>query len=160
MSIEKLSIIIAPHPDDELIGTFEILNNQTKKIIIYDAKISEQRKLEALNLKNYFPQIIEQKFVSSFPNKYLSKNAIYYFPDPINEIHPDHRLWGNRGEIIARAGFDVVFYSTIMNVPWIHEVKHIEKKLSYLNLIYPSQKTLWKYEHKYFLWEARYKWMF
>jgi len=160
MSVEKQSIIIAPHPDDEIIGTFEILNNQTKKIIIYDIETSEQRKLEAISLKDYFPQIIKQEFLLSFPKKYLSKNTTYYFPDPINEIHPKHRCWGNMGEIIARAGFDVIFYSTIMNVPWIHEVKQPGKKLSYLNLIYQSQKDLWKYEHKYFLWEARYKWIF
>jgi len=160
MPIEKQSIIMAPHPDDEIIGTFEILNNQTKKIIIYDEETSKQRRLEALNLKNYFPQIIKQEFLSSFPQKYVSKNIIYYFPDPINEIHPKHRYWGNMGEVMARAGFDVIFYSTIMNVSWIHEVKHPGKKLSYLNLIYSSQKDLWKYEHKYFLWEARYKWLF
>jgi len=160
MSIEKQSIIIAPHPDDEIIGTFEILNNETKKIIIYDEETFEQRKLEALSLKDYFPQIIKQEFLSSLSKEYISKNATYYFPDPINEIHPKHRCWGNMGEMLARDGFDVIFYSTIMNVPWMHEVKHPGKKLSYLNLIYGSQKDLWKYEHKYFLWEARYKWIF
>jgi hypothetical protein len=160
MNLKNCSIIISPHPDDELIGTFEILNNDKQKIIIYDKDISKLRKSEAVKLKQYFPQVINQEFLSSIPKKYLSKDTTYYFPDPVNEVHPKHRFWGNIGEILARDGFDIIFYSTIMNVPWIHEVQESKKKLLYLNLIYKSQRSLWKYEHKYFLWEARYKWIF
>jgi hypothetical protein len=63
-------------------------------------------------------------------------------------------------EQIARAGFDVVFYSTIMNVPYIHEVKDPQLKETLINRVYPSQKDLWKYEKKFILFEGRCKWIF
>ena len=38
MTEKKQSVIIAPHPDDELIGCFEILDDPNQKItIIYGA---------------------------------------------------------------------------------------------------------------------------
>lgn len=152
--------IISPHPDDELIGNFEILNEEKNKniIIIYTEPTIEIRKSEALQLKNIFPNIKAQIFSNNLPPTY-SRNDTFYFPNPIDEIHPEHRLSGILGESMLRNGYDVIFYSTIMNTPYIHKVKYPDEKKETLNKVYPSQRSLWEYDYKYFLYEARVKWL-
>jgi hypothetical protein len=61
--------------------------------------------------------------------------------------------------MFLRAGADVIFYNTIMNAPYIHEIKDPEDKKNCLNIIYPSQKSLWETDYKYFLYEGRVKWL-
>ncbi|MFW9877020.1 MAG: hypothetical protein ACFFG0_28345 [Candidatus Thorarchaeota archaeon] len=161
MSDEKNSIIIAPHPDDEIIGCFEILNKQNQSItIIYGADTYGKRREETVKVREVFPSVKHQVFHNSVPTSYLANDATFYFPDPVNEIHPSHRGWGSIGEGLARSGYDVVFYTTIMNVPYIHEVNDPIKKETLLSRCYTSQKTLWDYEKKYVLFEGRCKWIF
>jgi len=161
MTEKKHAVIIAPHPDDELIGCFEILNDPNQSItIIYGANATAERRKEALKIKEVFPNIRNQVFHASIPPTYITTDITLYFPDPVNEVHPVHRGWGFIGEALARDGLDVIFYSTIMNVPYIHEVKDPMKKETMLNRVYESQKDLWKYEKKYILFEGRYKWIF
>ena len=153
-------IIIAPHPDDEVIGCGEVLMKNEKTVIVYtDVDVPNERKEEALKLKEHFKNIKAQMFLKSVPAHLLSKENIFYFPDPINETHPEHRKQGMLGEEMARTGFDVVFYSTNMQAPYIHSVKFSEKE-EVLNKIYPSQKSLWEKEKKYILFEGRCKWLF
>lgn len=152
------SIIVAPHPDDEVIGCWEVLKRD-KCIIIYSGMTENKRREEALNLKDHY-NISVQLFLNSIPPTFFNKNNTFYFPDPIHEVHPLHRQYGSMGESMARAGEDVVFYSTIMNVPYIHEVSESSDKEDDLNMFYPSQKDLWKYEKKFILFEGRCKWIF
>jgi hypothetical protein len=161
MSKKKNCIIVAPHVDDELIGNFEILNDLDNKItIVYGADAPAERRKEASKLRESFPNVMHQVYHSSFPLAYLSANPTLYFPDPINEFHPAHRAWGFAGEALARDGANVVFYTTMMNVPYIHEVSDSMKKETLLDRIYSSQKSLWEYEKKYILFEGRTKWIF
>lgn len=153
----KISIIIAPHPDDEVIGCWEKLDPNIT--ILYDAAISNTRREEALGLRKFYPNC-KQIFQHSIPQPLLKRIHTYYFPDPVYEIHPAHRRWGMMGEMLARDGYDVVFYSTIMTAPYIHEVRLPLEKLKVLHEVYHSQEDLWKYDHKYFLFEGRCKWMF
>lgn len=154
--IFKGHVIIAPHPDDEIIGNFEVLIKE-KPIIIYTGQIDQTRKEEALNLKKY-TNIGVQLFLYSIPTPFLNKEATLYFPDPIYETHPDHREWGNIGEQYLRQGLNVIFYTINMNAPYIHKVEWKEKE-ELLNKVYPSQKSLWEYEKKYILFEGRSKWL-
>ena len=153
--------IIAPHPDDEIIGCYEIINNPDNSIaIMYPGEIEQIRQEEALSLRKHRENVSVQMFQNSIPLPILTEpNITFYFPEPVNEIHPDHRAWGFVGEGMARQGKDVIFYSTLMNVPYIHDVKDSGKE-ELLDLIYPSQKSLWKYEKKFILFEGRCKWMF
>jgi len=155
-------IIVAPHNDDEIIGNYMVLTNKNNSniIIIYDGDTPQERREEALKLKEYFTNVKMQLFQKSIPQPLLNTENTFYFPDPVYERHPLHRQWGFMGEQMARQGFDVVFYSTNMNAPYIHELKDsVAKKLA-LETIYPNQKDLWKYDHKYFLFEGKCKWLF
>ncbi|MFW6242773.1 MAG: hypothetical protein ACOC2W_01305 [bacterium] len=151
-------IIVAPHPDDEIIGCYSILKNVVSSNIVYTTNIPNDRREEALKIKEYFN--VRQYFVNfDLPPALMDKSNIYYFPDPINEVHPDHRRAGYIGEQMVRSGYNVIFYSINKNVPYIFEVNNIEEKEEMLNKIYPSQKSLWEYEKKYILFEGYNKWL-
>lgn len=154
----KNTIIIAPHPDDEIIGNFEILTT-TNPMIIYDADTYKKRRDIAMKLKEH-TDIKIQLFHKNIPQAFLNKENTIYMPDPIYESHPLHRYWGNIGEQLARDGYDIVFYTTNMNAPYIHEVEKSTKKEELLNKVYPDQADLWKYDKKYILFEGRTKWIF
>jgi len=153
------TVIISPHFDDAEIGNFEVLTNPLVKPIIIYMQHDEERKKEALKLKTFVPNIQVQLFQKSIPSMFLNPSNILYFPDPIYENHPDHRRWGSYGEELLRQGLNIIFYSINMNSPYIHQVKDFKQKRNLLDKIYPSQKSLWKYEHKFFIWEGRCKWI-
>jgi len=159
---QKLHLIISPHCDDEIIGCYEVIQREKNVIILYSEDAEEGRRQEALTLRLHCSNIKDQIFQNSIPSVFLSKkeNTIFYYPDPIHENHPLHRSLGMVGETMFRSGFDIIFYSTLMNVPWMHEVKPRKTKEAILNEVYCSQKSLWKYEKKFILFEARHKWLF
>jgi len=152
-------IIVAPHPDDEIIGCYEILKGEKKPIIIYGGETDPDRREEVKTLQKLFGINI-QLFQMSMPPNLLQKENTFYYPDPSSEVHPLHRAYGFQGESMARAGLNVIFYTTIMNTPYIHEVEDPKDKKMFLESCYQSQSDLWKYDHKYFLFEGRTKWMF
>jgi hypothetical protein len=155
-----MNIIIAPHPDDELIGCFEVLQKKEPSIIIYGGDTDFKRKEETKNLRNSYDNIVGQLFLSSVPSNLMIPNNTLYFPDPIYETHPLHRFYGMQGEAYARNDMNIIFYTTNMQAPYIHEVKDVNDKEKYLNLTYPSQKSLWEHEKKYILFEGYCKWIF
>jgi len=153
-------VIIAPHPDDEIIGCYEILSDKTKPpFIIYTGTFSNDRLPECSTLRDHI-SIGAQLFLNNVPQYLLTKKHTFYFPDPIYETHPEHRAAGFHGEQLARSGLDVVFYTTNMLAPYICETKDPGGKEDLLNKVYPSQSDLWKYEHKYFLFCGYCKWIF
>ncbi len=152
------TVIIAPHPDDEIIGCYHHLIKDNP-IIIYDGDTDIARREETKKLRDHV-EVKVQLFQKSVPPNFMNNKTILYFPDPIYEIHPLHRQWGMIGEQIARSGFNVVFYSTNMTAPYIHEVQNVAAKESLLNTVYPSQSDLWKYEKKYVLFEGYCQWFF
>ena len=153
-------VIVAPHPDDEIIGTYEILRKKDNIIVIYSGDLDADRRETVLKLKEKVEKVKLQLFQQNIPPTFLSKENKFFFPDPAYEIHPKHREWGFIGEQLARSGFDVTFYNTIMNAPYIHEVILPDDKQYLLNEVYPDQKSVWEYDHKYFLFEGYCKWVF
>lgn len=154
-------IIVAPHPDDELIGCYDVLKNQEWSIaVLYSGDTEPARREEALKVKEHFPSLKAQMFHNTIPSPFLNLRNRFYFPDPIYEVHPDHRRWGQIGESMARQGFDVIFYVINMMAPYIYRQPARDDKKKCLDDLYPSQKDLWKYDNKYFLFEGYCKWIF
>ena len=152
------TVIVAPHPDDEIIGCYKYLI-EDNPIIIYDGDTEIDRRKEASKLRDHTDVKI-QMYQKSIPSTFLNVNTKFYFPDPIYERHPLHRHWGSIGESMARMRLNVIFYTTNMNAPYISEVLNVSKKESLLNTVYPSQSDMWKYEKKYILFEGYCQWLF
>ena len=157
---KKEIIIIAPHPDDEVIGCFEILTDPNiNPVILYSGDTPANRRDELLKLKSLIT-IKAQVFQNSIPPTLLNRNNTFYMPDPYFETHPKHREWGFIGESLARSGVEVIFYTTNMTAPYIHEVEKSIEKRQLLDKVYKSQSELWRFDHKYFLFEGRCRWIF
>jgi len=117
------------------------------------------RRSESMKLKE-FTNVSMQLFCNSVPPILIDPSTTFYFPSPVDEIHPDHRRLGVMGESMLRNnGLDVIFYTTTMTVSYIHETKNPKGKEELLNNVYPSQSDLWKYEKKYILFEGYNKWI-
>jgi len=152
-------IIIAPHPDDEIIGCYEVLKNHNP-VIIYTARdIPNERREYALKIKKFF-NIKAQFFLSTIPSNFLDPSNTFFFPHPIYESHFEHRLQGMVGEQLMRGGNkNIYFYLTEMNAPFKFECKDAADKKTMLNSCYPDQAAMWEYEHKYFLFSGYDKWV-
>lgn len=152
-------IIIAPHPDDEIIGCYEVLKNFRPVIIYTSRDIPNERREYALKIKKFF-DIKAQFFLSTIPSNFLDPTNTFFFPHPIYESHFEHRLQGMVGEQLLRGGNkNIYFYSTEMNVPFKFECKNAADKKTMLNTCYPDQASMWEYEHKYFLFSGYDKWI-
>lgn len=154
-------VIIAPHGDDEVIGCFDVLekyNENNKIAIVYGPDMENHRKEELLKLKEYYSCL--QLIQNIVPQHLVQMENKFYFPNPTDEMHPDHRKWAQVGEGLARNGLDVTFYTIQMNVPYIYKVENPDKKLEVLNYVYPSQNELWNNDKKYILFEGYCKWVF
>ena len=102
-------IIVAPHPDDEIIGAYKyLIDKQYTPIIIYSADLDADRKQNTLKLKEFIDCRV-QLFQMSIPAPLVQKENTFLFPDPSYELHPSHRIWGTMGEQLARGGYDVIF---------------------------------------------------
>jgi hypothetical protein len=148
-------VILAPHADDEIIGCFEVLQNIKRRDIVILYGTPEAHK-EANRLNSICYQFPYPDF---FIVQKIERDDHLYFPDPYFELHPSHRYWGAVGENLLRKGFKVTFYVTNMLAPYIFECPNPEKKRDWLEYYYPDKSSLWKYDHKYFLFEGYNKWL-
>jgi len=146
-----MNVIIAPHPDDEVIGCFQQLQAGIIDKVIYVENISMIRKQEAIGLCHHYN--IDFTFLDGNVEKLLNLTPEnYYIPSP-SDGHYFHCVvfrimqWQQQYR-----GFYV--YSTRMNDWFIREIPDSKEKLDCLNTFYPSQWDLWKYDHRYFLFEG------
>ena len=84
----KSKIIIAPHPDDEIIGCYEQLKSKGNLVIIYSGDTLPERREKALKLKEHI-ELTHQLFLQSVPQTFLDPKNQFYFPDPIYESSID-----------------------------------------------------------------------
>ena len=72
-------IIVSPHPDDEVIGCYEILENSNSKIsIVYSDTVEPKRREEALSLKIMYENVKVQLFMQSIPSSLFNKETTFY----------------------------------------------------------------------------------
>jgi hypothetical protein len=147
----KRYVIIAPHADDEIIGCYSFLAAGLVDSVMFQARAAME---EAISASEHFGFNI--KSIEDFKS---DKSKIYLFPDPIYETHPDHRELGAIGEGFLRGGEAVIFYTTNMSAPYIFELPQAAIKRKCLDALYPTKKSLWEYEHKYFLFEGYTRWL-
>ena len=151
--MEKI-IIIAPHADDELIGCYSILLSGSVSEVLYEGAKAVKEAQQCAEHFKFTPIQLSQGVLY----KRMKQGYRFFFPDPYFETHPVHRSIGSIGEFFLREGEDVTFYNTTMTAPYIFELKNT-KKMEMLNLLYFDKGNLWKYEHKYFLFEGYTKWI-
>ena len=144
-----MNIIIAPHADDELIGCFtKIWANEIHEVIYVET--TDEREVEAHKFCDYFN--IRGRFLHGdiwrlldLPPRYT-----YYIPSP-EDGHPLHSLVYY---LMFHEYKNLVVYSTQMKDYFVREVNDPLHKKSLLDKYYPSQKSLWEFDHKYFLFEG------
>jgi len=147
----KDHVIIAPHADDEIIGCYELLKTGLVKQVFFCSETAVEEAISSSELYDF-----NAKHVDYLP---MQMSLCYLFPDPTHEFHPLHRHFGQIGEAMVREGYDVIFYTTNMNTPYIHEVERNELKRFDLERCYSKKKSLWLMDHKYFLFEGYTKWI-
>jgi hypothetical protein len=151
--MSKEYVIVAPHADDEIIGCYSLLKTgKVKKVVFGTVGAMMEAEASSHNF-DFSAHSLDNYDFDTNPNEVL------FFPDPTTETHPEHRRIGMLGEELLRAGREVVFYSTNMSAPYISEQQASANKLRCLNNLYPLKKALWKYEHKYFLFEGYTLWI-
>jgi LmbE family N-acetylglucosaminyl deacetylase len=177
----KMKVLIcSPHCDDELIGCFSALYNLCQKegneiLISYCDSKNESRILESKNLVPILEEHVPISIFSTIEQTYFYSDdllevklgrvlmewepSMVLAPDPYSENHPLHKFVGSFCRHFVSKYLDnssLVFYSTSMQSPFLSELPSdiSSKKERILNLVYPSQKDLWRYEKKYILFES------
>jgi hypothetical protein len=152
--------VLSPHPDDEIIGCFRIIDH-VDYVIYFDGldqtRIKESNDFCDTNGISCVYWSIEG-LISGHGDVELTN--IVYAPDPFTEIHPLHKIIGMAACVLRSIGRikELHLYSTNMITPWVREVKNSNMKLYMLEHYYPSQKSLWEHDHKYFLFESDIIW--
>ncbi len=158
------NVIIAPHPDDEIIGCYSLLKECVSEgIRVSVFFMSGDVDSFATSAGRFQFNFFYPPKVSGALEAFLAQseeNIRVYCPDPIYETHPQHRRWGSHIEAMWRKGLikEIVFYSTNMQAPYIFEIDNPEEKLNALNDCYPQKADLWKYDHRYYLFEGYCSW--
>lgn len=152
MTIEKNYVILAPHIDDELIGCYRFLKENTVKRVFYFFELTEERRNEARNTSTlfYFDPVFD--FIPVSIATFEPPNTIFLVPN-IHDEHPDHKDVNNFAKKYL-SKFKLEFYSIDMNVDKdLLTVKEREEKKDLLYKLYPSQSKLFENE-KYHLFES------
>jgi hypothetical protein len=152
----KRHVIIAPHADDEIIGCHSILVQGTVNIVAFpDSSGASTEAKESSRRFGYDTKTFQTpKDITALAEQALAVNGLIFMPDPIYEYHPLHRQIGHIGESLAKLTTNVVFYSTKMNAPYIEEYDHPMIKKRDLDACYGDKKSLWEFDHRYFLFEG------
>lgn len=176
-------VIFAPHVDDELIGCSSLLFKSacgdSKVIVAYcdpdnfhgkrgkEAQKAADKFKFRVEFRSQGEDLIEfcARVVESQSDEHnrddLPDLPICWAPDDHFDAHPFHKQVGAIVFTYCRQ-FNVRYgtYTTNMNTPYTQELAsdRATRKRDLLDMLYPSQKSLWKHEHKFFLFEGRAEW--
>lgn len=147
-----MNIIIALHPDDEIIGCFSLIKKDLIDMVLYiDPSPSrfDRAKVAGESL-GFTVGLLEFRQLCA----YLEKNSSHtYFVPDISDNHLRHKAVNCIGRL---SGCKLGYYTTDMNTGYTRELSEEQKKekLFALNKYYPDQKSLWERDWKYFLFEG------
>ena len=152
--------VLAPHPDDEIIGCYSIF--RTVDTIIYFDMEDSDREIESRRFCDTFSIDMMHESVEAMINGDIDFDywSTVYAPDPFTEHHPLHRAVGMAAWVIYYTGNidSLHLYSTDMTPPWIREIDDFKEKHEMLDRFYPSQKSLWQNDFKYYFFEGDLTW--
>lgn len=147
-----MNILIAPHPDDELIGCYSLIEKGLIDTVLYiDPSPSRFALAQLTGVElGFTPGYLEFKQLCD----YLEKNPSHTYLVP--DIKDGHLLHKAINCVARLSGCHLGYYSTEMNTGYVKELSAEMKKekLLALNKFYPDQSSLWKYDWKYWLFEG------
>lgn len=168
-----MRLIFAPHADDELIGCWSLFTRMgERRLVAYCEHLDQTRLGEVMRAGREFDYEARSRAgesLTSFIDNVLSEATEHqgqnkltvWAPDPHWELHPLHKLVGALAhEASKRWSIPFGTYSTNMNVPYLRELSSYEReaKKRALDSYFPSQKSLWEHDHRYFLFEGMSIW--
>lgn len=147
-----MNIIIAPHPDDEIIGCYSLIKKGWIDTVLYidpsPSRFALAQKAGGALL--FTVGLLEFRQLYA----YLEKNPehTYLVPD-VTDNHPLHKAINLVGRM---AGVKLGYYTTDMNTGYVKELSmaDMQDKRLVLNKYYPDQSSLWENDWKYFLFEG------
>lgn len=143
------TLLVAPHPDDEIIGAWTLLVNDMIDEVVF---LSYREGIEySAQLHGFKYQVLSNAFELDKINFNAYDNVLV--PHPLDH-HPEHRI----ATIRVQSLFDgnIYYYSTDMNIPWAVKPlgKHAETKYQDLISCYPSQKSEADVNHYWWMFEG------
>jgi hypothetical protein len=148
----KKYVVVAPHPDDELIGCYHLFRKKlVKKVLYYNLnRMSKARQKEAVNFCKDMG--VEYNILTDSSISELSKTETYLIPFSTDH-HPEHK-WIH--SLFKHHFTNIGFYSIDMNNDFVRELDEKDKtaKKRMLDTYFPSQKSLWKSDWKYWMFEG------
>lgn len=140
-------IVVAPHPDDEIIGMFTAISKGNVNAVLHlfldntKDRLSGAREL----CRDYGLEMIESKDQISGKEKIAVPSY--------NDYHPSHKK--TFMDFVRSYPLSSIYeYTVEKNVDWMYVVEEPERKEEVLNRYYPKQSELWKYNKKYILFEG------
>lgn len=142
-------IIIAPHPDDELIGCYKVLKAGQVKAVVYLFELTEARMKEARRVGQHFG--FKPIFQNPLQRHTMTADEIYV--PTFEDMHPQHKqalYWA-----LDNAQGKLVYYTIDKTIPFdVLTPQERSEKRKLLDEFYSSQKLLWERDEKYILFEG------
>jgi hypothetical protein len=157
---------IIPHPDDEIIGLYRLINAGLVDLLVVMEPVSEierEKRLDEMEkCAEHFRIDVEiakshnemQILIEDL--RYSNNGVKFMAPDPLYETHPLHKKCAAVVDATC-SDEEVFYYSTQMNTPYLDEIglssEGLHKRAT-LDRFYQTQKSLWDNDYRYWLFEG------